>query len=112
MWHAATDQLPLEQSAGEKALGLSCCLRFLEDRYAKELSWPMVTPSPSLMVLQIRFLQEPYVTLFLGMLQRAWVWETNLGPDSILPFTGHEILGRLPNFVESIFSSEKQTSMS
>lgn len=44
VWRAATDQLPLELSAGEKALGLSCCLRFLEDRYTKELSWPMVTP--------------------------------------------------------------------
>lgn len=54
----------------------------------------------------------PYATLFLGVIQRAWVWETDLGPNPILPLTGYEILGSLSNFVESVFSSEKQVSMS
>lgn len=54
----------------------------------------------------------PYITLFLGVIQKVWVWETDLGPNPILLLTGYDIPDRLSDFVEFIFSSEKQISTS
>lgn len=56
----------------EKAPGLSCYLRFLEGRYAKEFSWLVVVPFPALEVLQIQFLQK-CVIFFCLTLHYFWV---------------------------------------
>lgn len=53
-----------------------------------------------------------YLTLLLGMTQRAWVGETNLGADPMFTLTGCEILGKLSNFVAPTLSSEKRMSVS
>lgn len=51
------------------------------------------------------------LTLSLGVTQGAWVGMTNLGPDRTVALTGHEVLGKRSNFIESVFSSEKQVSV-
>lgn len=61
----------------EKAPGLGCYLKFLEGRYAKEFSWPMLIPFPSLKVLQIQILQE--CVIFCLTLHYFWVWYKGLG---------------------------------
>lgn len=48
-----------------------------------------------------------HTPLFLGMIQRGWVWGTDLGPNPICPLLCIENLGVLSNFIGSVFLSEK-----
>lgn len=109
----AMDWLPLENEQGRKLLdSLGCHLRILEGSYAKAFSWPMAIPSPkshgvlnTVPVGTCHFLL--HTPLFLGMIQRGWVWGTDLGPNPICPLPCIENLGGLSNFIGSVFLSEK-----